>query len=153
MKKLFITLFTTAIPFFMFASFALAQPKCDPLAELWDHCIGSHTYDDGSKYSGEWQANKRHGEGIYIYATGNKYKGQFKADKRHGLGTFTWTDGESYVGYWRYDTPNGQGTRNFSNGSVKSGIWKDGKFQPSKKFNPSVFALSPKQSAKEISAS
>ena len=109
--------------------------------------------DDGSKYSGEWQANKRHGEGIYIYATGNKYKGQFKADKRHGLGTFTWTDGESYVGYWRYDTPNGQGTRNFSNGSVKSGIWKNGKFQPSKKFNPSVFALSPKQSAKEISAS
>ena len=153
MNKLFITLFLNAMAFFVFLSFGLAQPECDPAAEFWDHCIGTHTYADGSKYSGEWKANKRHGEGIYIYATGNKYAGQFKADKRHGLGTFTWADGESYVGYWRYDTPNGQGARHYSNGSVKRGIWKDGKFQPNKKTKPSVFARSPKQSAKEISAS
>ena len=153
MKKLFITLFLNAMAFFVFLSFGLAQPECDPAAEFWDHCIGIHTYVDGSKYSGEWMANKRHGEGIYIYATGNKYAGQFKADMRHGLGTFMWADGESYVGYWRYDTPNGQGARHYSNGSVKRGIWKDGRFQPDKNTKPSVFARSPKQSNKEISAS
>ena len=34
-----------------------------------------------------------HGRGLLIWADGKQYEGEFQDDKRHGQGTFKWTDG------------------------------------------------------------
>ena len=72
----------------------------------WDNCTGKITFDDGSKYVGEWKDNKQHGQGTYSYANGDKYVGEFKDDNRDGPGTYSYADG-----------------------TIDEGIWKDGELQ------------------------
>ena len=41
---------------------------------------GRMTYEDGSRYIGEFQDGKRHGEGVYQDIEGNQYGGVFEDD-------------------------------------------------------------------------
>jgi hypothetical protein len=38
------------------------------------------------------------GKGILIWQDGKKYEGDFEDDKRHGQGVFLWKDGKEYRG-------------------------------------------------------
>jgi len=42
---------------------------------------GTFYFADGSKYEGEWKANRKHGFGIYYYSNGALYKGRFEDDR------------------------------------------------------------------------
>ena len=67
------------------------------------HGQGTATFADGGKYVGEWKDGKYHGRGTYTLASGDKYVGEFKNQKRHGQGTYRWADGTKYVGKWKDD--------------------------------------------------
>ena len=45
-------------------------PACSGNRFRWTDCFGTHTWDSGAKYVGEWRAGKFHGQGIYTYADG-----------------------------------------------------------------------------------
>ncbi len=83
--------------------------------------------DTGSRYEGEWLANKRHGEGVFYWSDGQRYEGTYEGDTRNGLGTYYWPNGEKYTGQWKEDKRNGQGTFYGKDGKVVKGIWKNDK--------------------------
>ena len=83
--------------------------------------------DTGSRYEGEWMANKRHGEGIFYWPDGQRYEGSYEEDTRNGLGTYYWPNGEKYTGQWKKDKRNGQGTFYGKDGKVIKGVWKNDK--------------------------
>jgi hypothetical protein len=112
---------------------------------------GSQTYEDGSKYIGEWKDGKLngratwinnigvkkyvgewkdnlfHGIGTNIPSKGNKYFGEFKDGKRNGVGTYTYANGAKYLGEWKDNLFNGHGNFTASNGDNYIGGWKDDK--------------------------
>ena len=75
---------------------------------------GTHTYDDGGVYEGEWKDGLRHGQGTHTYANGNVYEGEWKAGKRNGYGAYT-SDHEDmqYVGGWKDGKEDGHGIKIF----------------------------------------
>ena len=117
--------------------------------KTWTGCVGTYTnekdfiyigkfengkiidgtilYPGGSKYSGTFQNDKRHGQGTFIYSDGTKYYGEWKEGKITGSGTKTWRDGRKYSGTFKNDKPDGDGTFFYVDGSKYAGEWKDGK--------------------------
>jgi len=61
---------------------------------------GVLTWQDGSKYSGEWSHDCPHGFGLEKYQNGSFYVGGFKDDARHGFGEFAVSPEMSYSGQW-----------------------------------------------------
>jgi hypothetical protein len=52
---------------------AQALPPCPVSRKIaWTACRGSYTYDDWSKYSGDFKDDKRHGQGTVVYPDGQK---------------------------------------------------------------------------------
>lgn len=41
-----------------------------------------------------------HGKGQIIWQDGRKYTGEYEDDKKHGKGIFEWSDGRKYIGTW-----------------------------------------------------
>ena len=52
----------------------------DPSA-IWHNCVGTYTYDDGSKYVGEWKDDKQHGQGTYTWPSGTATSASGKITK------------------------------------------------------------------------
>jgi hypothetical protein len=74
-----------------------ALPAC--LSSGYFHnCYGTYVWDSGNKYVGDWQNDKRHGQGINTWVDGEKYVGEYKDNKAHGQGTYTYANGDKYVG-------------------------------------------------------
>jgi len=90
--------------------------------------------ENGSRYVGEWEDGKKHGQGTYTYSDGPKYVGEYKDDKKHGQGTFIWSNGDKYVGEYKDGEENSQGTYTWSNGDKYVGEYKDGKKHGQGKF-------------------
>ena len=88
-----------------------SKKKCpDNQALTWDNCVGFIKYSNGDKYDGEWENDKKHGQGTYTWANGDKYDGAWEDDKRHGVGTFTWANmRDEYEGGWRNGKRHGKG--------------------------------------------
>jgi hypothetical protein len=83
-----------------------ALPDCPSYQSIyWSNCVGTHTYEGGSTYVGEWNGNKMHGQGTFTFATGEKYVGEYKGNKRNGQGTLTYATGRKVVGEWKDDKP------------------------------------------------
>jgi hypothetical protein len=61
---------------------------------------GVLTWQDGSKYCGEWSNDCPHGFGLEKYQNGSFYVGGFKDDARHGFGEFAVSTEMSYCGQW-----------------------------------------------------
>ena len=86
-----------------------------------------YEYDDGSKYQGDLNNGKKHGEGILISPEGDRYEGQFENDFAHGEGVYTWGDGVRSEGEFRGGNPwNVVGYDEY--GEI-CGLFVDGKFQ------------------------
>lgn len=88
----------------------------------------TYTWDNGTKYNGEWANNKINGKGVLSYESGDKYSGEFVNFKKSGYGVYTWKNGESYSGYWSNDKMSGFGTYKFINGDEYTGNWDSGLF-------------------------
>ena len=117
---------------FLLTSNAYALTDCPSDQSLRFHnCFGAYTFTDGEKYVGEWQDDKRHGQGTYTFASGDKYVGKWKDDKKHGQGTFTFANGDKYVGEFKDDMRHGQGTATFANGEQWEGYYLNDKYIPS----------------------
>lgn len=105
-------------------------PACPSSRKVvWTDCRGSYTYDDWSKYTGDFKDDKRHGRGTMVYPDGQRYMGEFVDDRRHGAGVYTSPNGSTWTGEFRNDKPNGHGVLADKNGKVlKEGAWIDGVF-------------------------
>ena len=44
-------------------------------------------FADGSRYVGEWNNNKKEGEGLLTHFNGSKFEGFFFNDKKEGQGS------------------------------------------------------------------
>ena len=97
------------------SSVSWALPPCVANAEVWDNCVGTHTWDNGDKYVGEWKDDKKHGKGKFTWASGNMYEGDWEDDNYHGKGKYTWANGGMYEGDWKDDKKHGKGTFSWSN--------------------------------------
>ena len=69
----------------------------------WNNCIGTRTFNSGSKYSGQWRSGKEHGTGTLTYPDGEKYVGGFKNGMHHGNGIITSPNGKVMRGIWEND--------------------------------------------------
>ena len=43
---------------------------------------GEMTWTSGEKYIGEWENDRRNGDGLYLYSSGNRYKGHYVLGKK-----------------------------------------------------------------------
>ena len=78
---------TILLLLFSFSS-AWALPECegsphkgDDISKIkhWDNCDGTHTFDNGNKYVGEFKYGLPNGQGTFFILTdGAKYVGEFK---------------------------------------------------------------------------
>lgn len=101
--------------------------------------LGTATFKNGDKYSGNFEAGFRSGNGTYIYAApapeaGHDpkppiatYEGQFQEGVKDGLGTVTYASGHKYRGNFRAGKFEGQGTMFYPNGDIFTGAWAEGK--------------------------
>src|SRR5438067_769893 len=130
----------------LLASAAVAQrnlPPCpsDTLAE-WNNCdgarkiaegdyvggwggnrpngLGTLTWPDGNKYTGQLHDGSISGQGVLTWANGDKYNGEFHGGKMDGMGTLVWSNGQKYVGTFSDGAMTGQGTMYAVDGSVLS---------------------------------
>jgi hypothetical protein len=89
---------------------------------------GVYTWNDGTRYEGNFRAGKRDGEGVYYYASGAKYIGSQSNDGRHGWGIYYYPTGSKFVGEWVNELKHGKGTMFAKGGIVQIGTWRDGQF-------------------------
>ena len=116
--------FSALIILILGISNAWALPNC-PSSGDFHNCFGTYTWANGNKYVGEWQNNKRNGQGINTWADGEKYVGEWQNDKRNGQGNNTWANGEKHVGLYKNDLRHGQGTYTYANGDTYEGVYKN----------------------------
>jgi len=96
----------------------------------------NYTYPDGAVYSGEWQNNMRHGQGIWTRPDGTRYAGEWHNDKPDGMGTLVKPDGSIYTGEWESGKRHGQGIYTRPDGTKLSGEWIEGSLVDEKPLTP-----------------
>mmetsp|Transcript_29218 Transcript_29218/g.40363 ORF Transcript_29218/g.40363 Transcript_29218/m.40363 type:complete len:206 (+) Transcript_29218:188-805(+) len=71
---------------------------------------GEGTYNDGEVYySGQFDTDVVHGQGLFKYPSGASYEGQWNQGKYEGIGKYTWSDGCWYEGGWLNNNMHGMG--------------------------------------------
>lgn len=82
-----------------------------------------------SKYTGQYVANLKEGEGVFEYPDKSKYQGNWRHDKRHGDGVYWYANGDIFSGEWRFGTKHGRGTFIHAESNARLvGTYEDGKF-------------------------
>ena len=87
---------------------------------------GEFTYDDGSTYTGEFEADRVHGQGTYVWNDGTKYEGAFADGRPHGEGRLTWPSGVIYEGSFQGGQMDGMGKMIWPGGAVYQGNFTAG---------------------------
>lgn len=87
---------------------------------------GKQQYNDNSVYEGSWVDGRRHGKGVWVHPNGTRYDGLWKDDLRQGQGVLTESDGSVYEGEWLADKRDGRGKQTHKAGSSYEGAWKNG---------------------------
>jgi len=64
------------------------------------HGLGTKTFLDQSRYTGEWRKGRREGTGLYIYPTGDTFHGSWRNHAPDGQGLFTFANGGHAKGTW-----------------------------------------------------
>ena len=80
-------------------------------------------------YEGDWEDNKRNGEGVLSLPDGTTYSGSFVNHKRNGFGKYTSSSGNQYEGQWVDNKIEGKGKMVYANGDMYEGEFVDGKKQ------------------------
>ena len=80
---------------------------------------------NGDYYEGEFNNNKKEGNGKLILKNGTIYEGSFKNNKHNGYGKLTQLDGEIFAGEWKEGKIDGNGIRYHSNGDKYIGNYKN----------------------------
>ena len=65
-------------------------------------------------------------KGKYIYQDGRKYTGNWNKNLKHGFGIYEWPDGDIYEGFWYNGKRNGKGIKKKGN-IQKEVIYKNNK--------------------------
>lgn len=86
------------------------------------------------KYTGGWEADKMHGEGVYTFASGAVYQGGFSDGFFHGMGTYTWPDGARYTGNWLQSKMHGDGAYIDAQKIESRGFWYNGSFDSGRSY-------------------
>ena len=93
------------------------------------HGKGYCYYKNDFMYDGDWENDKRHGNGKFTYESAI-YEGQWVENKREGQGKMTYTKGEEqgsfYEGEWKNDKWHGKGKVIYSN-EIYDGDWIENK--------------------------
>lgn len=95
---------------------------------------GTMKWNNGDMYKGEWKRDQRNGQGTHTYANDEKYEGEWRNNTFNGQGTYTWSDSE-YTGDWKDGEMNGQGTRTWKDGDKYAGEWKQGRYNGQGTYN------------------
>ena len=78
----------------------------------------SFNYDNGERYQGDFNNNKREGKGIYYYNNGNKYIGDWKNGLKEGKGILYYNNGNKYIGDFKNNLREGKGKIYFNDGQI-----------------------------------
>mmetsp|Transcript_40017 Transcript_40017/g.52395 ORF Transcript_40017/g.52395 Transcript_40017/m.52395 type:complete len:93 (+) Transcript_40017:1004-1282(+) len=68
-----------------------------------------------------------HGSGIYLWEDGRRYQGEYENDKKKGFGAYMWVDGRVYYGMWKDGVQHGEGTTVNPNKQMRKALWEAGK--------------------------
>lgn len=68
------------------------------------------------------------GQGVFLFEDGSRYSGDFQNRRPHGTGWCEYADGARYQGDWKDGRPHGKGTLRLKNGQIKQGYWENGAF-------------------------
>ncbi len=80
-------------------------------------------FNPESGYTGEFNGDKKEGEGKLIYFDKTVYEGTFKNNVREGYGVYTWPNGNVFSGDWKNNVRSGEGKLQIANGDFYKGIW------------------------------
>jgi hypothetical protein len=86
---------------------------------------GVNYYKSGAIYKGNFEENKKHGEGLYLYKNQDTFQGIYKQDNKF-FGLYKYKNGNVYEGYFKNEKPEGHGTLTSANGVKIDCIWKNG---------------------------
>lgn len=91
------------------------------------HCgPGTRTWEDGSRYEGQWENGAASGFGKLSHADGDIYEGSWQKGMAHGEGVYWHIDGGIYRGQWDSDLKGGQGVEEWPDGARFEGEYKSG---------------------------
>jgi len=88
---------------------------------------GIQHWPDGSVYEGLWERDRANGKGRLVHANGDVYEGQWVDDKAQGRGVYVHVDGSRYVGDWMTDLQHGLGVETWPDGSKYKGSYENGR--------------------------
>lgn len=89
--------------------------------------IGTLTYNNGSKYVGQFRDNIMHGFGVLVVGKKDIYMGSFKRGVRDGYGIGMLENGDVYEGQYKNDLRDGLGKYTYPNGDFFWGEFIGGK--------------------------
>lgn len=92
------------------------------------HGDGEQSWPDGSRYTGQWKNGQKHGYGEYASADELRYVGQWESGRRHGQGVQEYANNDRYEGWWFHGMCSGLGTYYFADGSRYEGAWANGRY-------------------------
>lgn len=82
--------------------------------------------------------NCGNGDGVFTYEDKTRYNGEFKNGLASGFGICYYADGDIYVGNWKNHAFDGKGTMYYNDGSTLDGVWKEGMFVTDEKEDSAV---------------
>lgn len=108
----------------MYTGDAIITPK-GPIA----HGRGKIFFSNGDIYEGPLKLGVIHGKQATFVSKsdGTRYSGSYKLNKKHGIGKQSYPDGKLYTGNFKNDLPHGYGVEVDVNGkNIHFGQWKEG---------------------------
>lgn len=89
---------------------------------------GQYRFSDANLYTGDIEAARRHGEGVFISKNGGfRYQGNWSKGTMNGKGVATYKSGAQYTGEWKNGERNGFGKLTYRSGNYYIGNWNHDK--------------------------
>ena len=88
MKKILLLLLIQAI---LLTPDLRAAPETGCIQGDCQNGAGIITFQNGSRYEGEFKDGQYSGRGIFYFANGSVYAGEYQNGRYHGQGTFTYS--------------------------------------------------------------
>mmetsp|Transcript_1641 Transcript_1641/g.1140 ORF Transcript_1641/g.1140 Transcript_1641/m.1140 type:complete len:106 (-) Transcript_1641:784-1101(-) len=71
--------------------------------------FGKTANNNVCKYEGNWNKDRKQGQGNSVFPDDSMYSGDWTADTFNGFGKFIWNNGCTYEGYWKQGRMEGMG--------------------------------------------